>query len=382
MSMEYINNFTYTVFNKLYSSQNSTGNLAFSGLNLYIFLASINVGLRGTSYSQISNLLGEDFSELYDNDYWRGTQTAKKWNKLKSLAAITSNMRSALFSSCNIDIHFRRMSDFIFGLSLENEKMTAPKHLIYQINKWLLMRIFASTDGIFKKSNTNFYDKSLLTEDKLIFINFFLLTSDWKENFDYRLTEPYMFTDDKGNLILVKMMNQKRYLRVFDSSDHDFRIIFKEYYQGYIYSAIILPRYGQSIQNVLLNFNLNEILNYYEKSRIEYTHLMLPKFKIFDKINLEETLKQLGITDIFTQGLADFGKMTNQTVFVGNLIQVARLIIIDSNEMEPEMTKARVDESLSEPYRFFVDSPFLYFVFSRLSNTVPITAVVTNPNDN
>ncbi|KII61252.1 hypothetical protein RF11_14701 [Thelohanellus kitauei] len=111
MSFEYINNFTYTVFKKLYSSQNFKGNLAFSHLSLYVILASMNVGLRVTSYNQISNFIGEDFSELDDKNFWRSTQTAKKWNKLQSLAAIISKMRSALFSSCNIDIHFRRMSN-------------------------------------------------------------------------------------------------------------------------------------------------------------------------------------------------------------------------------------------------------------------------------
>ncbi|KII63039.1 hypothetical protein RF11_15486 [Thelohanellus kitauei] len=120
--------------------------------------------------------------------------------------------------------------------------------------------------------------------------------------------------------------------------------------------------------------------SYFERSELEYVDLRVPKFQIIAKNDLVDTLKNFGITDLFDPYLADFGRMTNKTVFIGNIIQISNLVIDDFDLTEPHFIPKMDENSTLTIYEFYVRSPFLFLVFSFGANFVHISAVVTNPN--
>ncbi|KII65249.1 Serpin I2 [Thelohanellus kitauei] len=157
-------------------------------------------------------------------------------------------------------------------------------------------------------------------------------------------------------------------------------MIFKPYTQEEMYAIIILPNDGFSIQDVLYNFKVDQIANYFKKSHFEYVHLKLPKFKLFHDIDLVETLKKFGITYIFDRNMSDFGSMTNESVYIGNLIQVANLEVSESADSNYKYDISMTSELIDDSYEFFVTNPFLFLVYSYTENVMLISAILTNPS--
>ncbi|KII63029.1 hypothetical protein RF11_15476 [Thelohanellus kitauei] len=115
---------------------------------------------------------------------------------------------------------------------------------------------------------TKLLDEIVIRNDRLIFIHTLYFRSDWLTEFDPKLTKPEEFYDETGRVLRVPMMNQ-----------------------------------------------------YY------YVKLRLPKFKILVQNDFVEILKHFGITDIFDRNRSDFGRMTNETVFIGNLMHLLYLAV-------------------------------------------------------
>ncbi|KII63036.1 Glia-derived nexin [Thelohanellus kitauei] len=371
MSVGYFNCFSSSFFKQLYISQNSTGNIVFSGISFYVLMGAIQYGLQGRSYNQLSAILLNDFDKLDDPKLWSTSRTAIILNKIRYISESFLNVRSLLFYSCDLNDHFEQVSSLIFKLSAFKIDNSTEIQTAHGIHEWML-----ETDY---RSFVNHFNESNLSEGKLLYINEFTFHADWKINFDPRFTKLEDFFDEYGKPIQVEMMSQKSYNLIFYSNDYNFKILFKELRYENLYSAIVLPRKGHNILNVLKKIKIDQIRAYFQKSQLKYTKLKLPKFKISGHIDVARTLKQFGITDIFDKNKSDFGRMTNQTVFVGNLIHVSNLIIDDLDSTEAATTRAKDDQSMENPFRFYVKKPFLFLVYYETMNIVILSAVVTNP---
>ncbi|KII61258.1 Antithrombin-III [Thelohanellus kitauei] len=243
MPFELVNNFTSHIFKALYASQNDIGNLAFSGISLYVLLASITVGLGGRSYDQVAHLLKEDFDELHSLGNWLYSDTAKKWGDMTAIARLSSGFESVIFYPCNLLDHFQRISQLIFDQNLRKIDISNPRMWASEINHWIRWRWVGSDSKIF--------DKSMLTNNKLIFIYVVSLIAYWKNPFDPVNTEHDIFYDEQGHARNVEMMNQNTYNYIYEKSDDNFRMLFKELERPDLYSVIVLPKEMYTIKDVL-----------------------------------------------------------------------------------------------------------------------------------
>ncbi|KII65191.1 Glia-derived nexin [Thelohanellus kitauei] len=228
-------------------------------------------------------------------------------------------------------------------------------------------------------STINIFDESRLSPNTVIFLSTLWFRTDWTTNFNREHTQQDTFYNDKGQELIVSMMNRESLDGIFDCPDHNFRIIFSSLTTPNMFSAIVLPRDENTVHDVLKNFKINELKTYFDQSKLKYVKLKLPKFTIRAKNDFENILMNFGITDIFDQTSADFGRMTSQNVFIGSLVQVSNMVI-DEGDMVKTDSNPQMQKSNSEPYHFFVTRPFLVFIYSSAEKAVIISAVVTHPN--
>ncbi|KII66365.1 Antithrombin-III [Thelohanellus kitauei] len=242
MSVERVNEITSAILNEIYSPHDSTGNIAFSALNLYVLLGAINFGLKGKCYRQLGDLLGERFEGLFF-DTWRSSKTAQKWFYLQKLSEQLSTSNSAIFHSCHLYDRYKLISTIIFDLykiyiNFENKVRSSR-----QMNEWIYQLTNGSTGKIFSID--------MMSEYNIILFNALSFQVDWRTNFQSESTETELFYDDQGQSLTVAMMNQRSYNRVYDLSYRNFSILFKPLNQQGLYSAIILPNEGYTIADVL-----------------------------------------------------------------------------------------------------------------------------------
>ncbi|KII67479.1 Serpin I2 [Thelohanellus kitauei] len=310
-----VNDFSSRILNQLYASQNSTGNIAFSGISLYLLIGAINFGHQRASYNQLSQFLGEDFEEFNSQE---STYAGISWTYLNRLPHQISISTSALFYSCDMLYRYKHVSNLLFTLQKIKVDFSNRVQSLNKINEW----IYDNTDG----SIVNMFGDSTWSDNTLIFISTLFYRVDWRVNFISTQTYREIFIDDQGQTLVVSMMNMEGYERIHDFQKYNFRILFKPLSRADYYSAIILPRDEYS-QDILNDLKFDRFFNYFHQSQSKHIKIKLPKFKILSQNFLVETFKQLGVTDIFDRNHSDFGEMTKENVFVGNLIQIANIIV-------------------------------------------------------
>ncbi|KII62243.1 Glia-derived nexin [Thelohanellus kitauei] len=334
---------------------------------------AIKHGLHGISYSQLSRVLMDEDDDINAKIHFGISKGSKRVSLLRSRAQEASNSRFLFFSSDYIHEKFTPISGTVFDLQEYKFNIKNATQSVHEMNEWL--------SGWVQEPIGTIFHESILCADRLIFMYTFKFHADWITNFDPKLTKNETFYDDKGKKLIVSMMNQKSKNRIYDSPGSKFRILFKTCQEGRYHSAVVLPNEGTSVQEVLNRLPINQIVTYYKNSAFKEAHVKMPKFKIFARTDLVETLKLFGITYIFERNQLNFRKIMNHNVFIGNITQISNLVVDETGSTEPSPTKARVDQAKSTPYEFYVKRPFLFFVFSYAINIVYISAVVTNPND-
>merc|ERR1712004_259122 len=102
------------------------------------------------------------------------------------------------------------------------------------------------------------------------------------------------------------MMQQKSQLITGYSQEPEASSIEMDYAGGKLSFIVILPTDPQglpNLENKMTPENLQPLLNSVHKQEVM---LSLPKFKLEYNADLGEQLKQLGMSNAFTRGLADF----------------------------------------------------------------------------
>ncbi|KII66364.1 Glia-derived nexin [Thelohanellus kitauei] len=119
--------------------------------------------------------------------------------------------------------------------------------------------------------------------------------------------------------------------------------------------------------------------NYFENSTLKYINLKLPKFDILSQYDFKNTIMKLGVTYIFSHDRSDFGRMTNHSVVIGNIIQVANISVTDMDETALTFEDL-MQVSISEAQDFHANRPFIFIIYSYSYKIVLFSAIVTSPN--
>ncbi|KII72915.1 Serine protease inhibitor A3N [Thelohanellus kitauei] len=248
MSIEGVNSFTSTLLNQLYVSQNATGNIVFNGLGLYLLLGAINFGLSGRSSAQLSLFIGENFEELHDSEIWMHSKIAKKLDNLgKILMRQLSNSYFALFCSCDLNTLYEKVSRMLFNLDKIQVDFSNPTTSAREINAWMFQKY---------TSRRKSFHESMIRDNMMIFIHIIFFHADLTTKFDPSRTNHQIFFDEKGEPVVVRMMNQECIDGVYTSPDNEYRILFQRLTQPFLFSAIVLPSAGHSIGDVIKNFKV------------------------------------------------------------------------------------------------------------------------------
>ncbi|KII61678.1 Serpin B11 [Thelohanellus kitauei] len=371
MSLEAVTTFTLDVFYELYASQNSTGNVGFSGTALYILMGAIHIGLRGISYDQLTGILQEEDEQLFNTETWENSETARKWTKFLECTYGAMTISQSLYHHGQLNAHYKLISGDIFRLK--------KTKLIRRIR----LRLFEKLRGSFFKNensvkNWGAIEESISSEDKILFISTLFFDLNWKEEFDESKNEFWPFRNDVGEDTSVWMMSQVGRHYIYDIPENRFKILFKPFKQYKFYAAIVLPKHGLRLFHVNHLIKWDKISKYFEESISLNVDLRIPKFTIDIAYDFVTSLKNLGVKDIFYEDTFDFRRMTNRSVFIGNIFQVVRFSLdefgVNSGSGQDIIRPVIVNEE-----KFYVDRPFLFFIYSDADKLVHYSAVVNKP---
>ncbi|MFO8050564.1 MAG: serpin family protein [Thermoplasmatota archaeon] len=236
-------------------------------------------------------------------------------------------------------------------------------------------------------NRTNDRIEDLIPEGVLGYETYMVLTNavyfkgTWVFQFDEDETIDRDFHREDGTKVQVPMMSML--LEDDDQLDYwedsDLQAVELPYEGDEVSMMLLLPKDGtlSEMESELDAERLEEIRNGMDKTEIE---LYMPRFDMKQKYNLNEPLKDLGMTDAF--GDADFSKMTPELdLFID---QVFHDTFIEVNEEGTEAAGATAVgvsyESIPSYPTFNANRPFMFLIQQKETGNILFMGRVADPS--
>ena len=136
--------------------------------------------------------------------------------------------------------------------------------------------------------------------------------------------------------------------------------------------AILLPK-ETDIKELERNFTWENWQQGLSKLQMETVSLILPRFRIEDRIDLNTVAKSLGLTLIFSPE-ADFSGMTGQKGIYVNKAIHKTFVRVDEKGTDASGAMAGLElaEELGReaPYKFIADHPFIFVIWDQKTESI------------
>lgn len=331
-------------------------NVFFSPYSISMCLSMILHGAEGDSKTQLIKGLG--FTE--NSDILKDQKTL--FEALHDCSeSIELNIANKIFPASTFSIHEKYKHQLKDSIGCQVQPMDYQKEAEFSrtgINQWV--------EQVTKNKIKNLLGPGTVDSlTRMVLVNAIYFKGLWSDQFEKRNTRPQDFHCMDGSVNKVQMMSRKA--KYFNNYDNKLKVqCVKLPYKGNNFSmCIFLPdaRFGVAdIEKKLTTGKMKEML---KSCGLEEMIVKLPRFKFEYEKTLNDTLKALGIDDIFDDSKANFKGMTDEpALFVSH---VAHKAFVEVNEEGTEAAAATGAVMMMRcmpmpPLEFTCDHPFIFTI--------------------
>lgn len=377
MTTETINDFGFTVLKKLLDERESGENVAFCPPSLYLTLAVLAMGSRDSTLSELTKILGSDFSKmlvLEQSDIACDPLGKVLKTLIEKLSEITK-YRCKIFNRCGLLETYAKQASSLFLVEHEKVDYSDEKDVIELINQWTS----TATDGQIQKileeveQNINF-----------IVINTLLFKGMWKKAFkDSKTTQKPFYIDDLQTCT-VDMMSTKKTLQIGYDHATKATVLFMPFKDAKTEAIFVLPGLNVPIGETMRKITSKVIKTWKALSSYQKVQASIPKLMLAGRLNLKRTLFDMGVSNLFTPFCANLSNMTPSQSSVADIYQVVAVNIDETGVTAAAATCVQIQADgciAEEIISFELSRPFLFIVGDVETGLVLFSTVVRNPNN-
>ena len=343
-------------------SRQSNSNLFFSPVSTSMALGMIYNTVGETEKNQIQRFTGWD--------YMVEKEINKSYNEFISFLQISYDQMNISYANSiwfdddiTVNEHYRTkvMAYYDAEISEINFK---KKGSLQSINNWGSLK----TGGTFDQL-TSFVPP---IDYNIYLVNAFALQSGWSGNKHFKNTGA--FTDHNGASQEIDILNLEEVRASINHTDL-YEYIEVPLKRDQFYFSAIVPEVGTSFSEMVSDLSVSDIDINRSNAKEAVVNLSLPDLDFYTENTLKETLSQMGLHSIFTQGSDLSPSFSEQNLSISEINQVSRLdissnfSIIPKNEFDnPALIKIEINK------------PFLYFVTDRHTRSVLFAGYYTHPD--
>ncbi|KAM9062660.1 corticosteroid-binding globulin [Sarcophilus harrisii] len=344
-------------------------NIFISPVSISMSLAMLSLGARSTTRTQLLEGLGFNLTETSDLEIHQGFQNLiHLFNN--SDTGLEMNMANALFLDSQLEFMETFMTEVkhyysveVFSTDFKNS--TRAKK---QVNDFVKNKTLGKVDQLFKE---------LDRETMLILINYIFFKGSWAKPFNPNDTKMQKFYTSKNISVDVLMMFQSRSNKHLFDEELSCTVVQLEY-SGNATAFFILPDEGKMDQ-VVAALKRDTLSRWSHLLQDRSVNLYIPKFCISEFYDLEDVLRDMGMTDVFTRQ-ADLSGITKEASVKLSEVLHKAVLSIDEEGME-----AAAGTALSirvKSYRPVIkfDRPFLFVVFDHFTWSSLFLGKIVNPH--
>ena len=332
-------------------------------------------GAKGDTLKQMQNVLCKDV----DTDTFN-----KNMNKLMTSAQSSSDFKFSIANSVWVkDMQGMTLTEQ-FARSCKQmynaEMFKAPfnDETLKQMNNW----VNEKTDKMIPKIIDEFGD-----DTAAVLLNCIAFDAKWEKPYKKdAVADNKEFTLRDGKTVNCSMMHSEEKLYVSDDKSQGF---IKNYKGGKYAFMAILPNEDVSLSDYVKSMTAQSFAKMYAGKTTQYQVLAsVPKFKYDYSAKLNDTLKQMGITDAFDGEKADFSGMTEQQkLFISNVLHKTHIELDEEGTKAAAATAVTMDVSGALPAKedikeIRLDRPFAYAIMDTQTGLPVFMGTVCDPTAN
>ena len=217
---------------------------------------------------------------------------------------------------------------------------------------------------------------SITDATRLVLTNAIYFSAAWDEPFNASETQDKPFWIG-GNAQVVVPMLHGNHERGYAAGD-GWKAAELPYDGGQLSMVVVMPDDLASFEASLDAAKIKSIIGSIKGYALDLT---LPKFKFDAPLGLKEVLMNLGMTDAFTDGLADFSGLDGTRNLVITDVLHKGFVSIDEKGTEAAAATAVIvgDTSAPEPATLIVDKPFVFFIRDIPTGAILFVGRVVDP---
>lgn len=346
-------------------------NVLVSPFSAYAALSMTLNGAGGSTREQMASALGARGNAVDELN-------ARNQSILADLNA-NKNVRMEIANAIYVDRHIPLAKSFIelcqrvYGAEAHNEDF-ADKATVRAINDWCDQKTHGKITRILD---------DLSPEEKMVLLNAIYFKGAWERQFPQALTVDDKFTSATGEKVAVKMMRQTQDYLYYKGNN--FAALSLPYLGKSQSMYVFLPDHGVDLAAFQSQLTPDNWTRWMQAFRLSDVNVSMPRFKITFSDNLNETLKDLGITDAFSQAKANFSEMIKQgSMWISRVVQKTYMDVNEEGTEAAAVTAvlmaARAMPMRPEPIvEFKVDRPFIVALVDNQSNEILFLGTIARP---
>ncbi|XP_066435349.1 serpin B13-like isoform X2 [Eleutherodactylus coqui] len=382
-----INQFGVDLSNELRRSE-SDKNRVLSPLSISKALSLMLLGSRGDTAAQIEKVLHLSESEPKFKAEERGVgesgegtpkkeeiaEVHKKFHELlQSLNTVSVLNPCAVFVPLDIPLseEYVRSAEELYQAKVKTVDFGEDKTR-QEINSW----VEEKTD---RKIKDLFPENSLDKSSSLILVDAVYFKGLWKKKFNEKNTinAPFYLTKDSQKS--VPMMSQTGKFNVGAIDEIDALIIELPYEANDLSMFMILPNETDGLQKVEDQMTPEALMSWTSTKNMasEKVELQIPRFKMEKSYNLDQSLKNMGMVDAFSQQKANLSGISDVTPYLFNFYLKAFMEISEAGT--EAATIAHEPKSAMQPREIVADHPFIFIIKDIRTCVTRLQSAVYSP---
>ncbi|MGM9651859.1 MAG: serpin family protein [Faecousia sp.] len=336
-------------------------NTVISPLSAYLALAMAARGAGGNTLAQMEQVLGADVEKLCA---FAAEETAR---------LTAGGAELSLANSVWVDEGFSVSADYaddletLFSAESFSCRLSSGETM-QAINRWCEEH----TKGLIPK----LLEQPLSGASALALINALYLKADWQTPFEARNTMDKPFTKDNGETVSVPTMSARTGLCYYELPDGGKGVVLP-YADCDLAFVAILPPQGMTGADYAASMAPDAFYQCVTEGETQKLELELPKFTAQTTLIMNQALIDMGMSDAFSQGEADFSAMCGQKddeLFLGTALQKVKLTVDEKGTEAAAasavvMFRATAIADQATPLHF--DRSFVYGVIDT-QNGIPL----------
>lgn len=230
------------------------------------------------------------------------------------------------------------------------------KSTLNNINDWVEENTNGMIPGILKE---------IKEEDVIYLVNALSFDAKWSTIYKENQIARDIFTTENGIEKVVTVMNCEENVYLEDEKTTGFM---KYYGDGQYAFVALLPKEGMTVAEYVESLTAEGLRTLFQNKSNTKVSTMLPKFSVDYDFNMNEILKQMGMTDAFSNTDADFSKMATSdagNIYISSVDQKCFIVVDESGTKAGAATAVAMANramAIEKPKVVLLNRPFVYMI--------------------